>query len=137
MACEDSSYAGIISRAVFDFDRNLLMVGLPHSELLRAARSAGLNTASEVFADRAYNDSGALVSRALPGSVIENEEYVIERILEMIEKSRVKTITGNYIDIKADTICVHGDTRNAVNLVIKIKEALLENGVEIKKLYEK
>ncbi|PID82600.1 MAG: lactam utilization protein LamB [Clostridiales bacterium] len=136
MACEEKRIADSISNAVASFDSNLILVGLPNSELINSAYKKGLSVANEVFADRAYTENGKLLSRNLSGSVIEDEEYVTSRTLEMIKENRVKTITGKYIDIKADTVCVHGDTRNAVNLIVKIREALLKNGVEIKKLYE-
>src|SRR5689334_11583522 len=83
MACRDRKLADAIAKAVAGFDRSLIVFGLPGSELLSAAKSAGLNTAAEVFADRAYEPDGSLTPRTKPGSVIHETQSVVDRAVRM------------------------------------------------------
>lgn len=102
--------------------------------MISAAEAVGLRAASEVFADRAYNDDGTLVSRKLPGAMIKDEELAIKRVVRMVKEGKVTSINGNDIAIKADSICVHGDNPKALAFVKNIRETLISEGVEIKSL---
>ena len=86
----------------------------------------------EAFADRNYNDNGTLVSRVNKNAVIKNEEVLFKHVYSMITSKKVITISGNEIDILADTICVHGDNPEAVNLIKYLNKKLLEKGILIK-----
>lgn len=103
--------------------------------MIEAAEAAGLKAASEVFADRAYNDDGTLVSRKLEGSVIKDKDLAIKRVVRMVKEGKVESINGNDINIKADSICVHGDNPKALEFVKNIRETLIAEGVSIKNLF--
>ena len=109
-------------------------MGLAGSVMLEAAERIGLKTASEVFADRAYNDDGSLVARSKPGAVIHDPEAAVARAVKMAKEGKVISINGKEIDIRADSICVHGDNPKAIETVIKLRNALIEQGVEVKSL---
>ena len=112
-------------------------MGLAVSQMVKAAEETGLKAASEVFADRAYNDDGTLVSRKLPGAVIKDEELAIRRVVRMVKEGTVETISGHEIAIRADSICVHGDNPKALEFVKNIREALAAEGVEVRSLAER
>ena len=96
------------------------------AEALRAAaEKQGLAFAAEVFADRAYEDDGSLVSRTKPGAMIENEDLAIRRMLRLVESGVIESCSGREIRLEADTICVHGDSPKAVLFAKKLREALL------------
>jgi len=134
MACRDRAMADAIAKATAAFDRSLILFGLPNSELLRAGAAAGLKTAAEVFADRAYENDGSLASRAKPGSVIHDEAAVVARAVRMVAKGDVVTVDGSVITLQADTICLHGDTPGAAALAAKVRKGLEAAGVEIRPL---
>jgi len=119
-AASDFDMAMVIAKAVRDIDSSLILVGLSQSELINAAKKVGLAHASEVFADRAYNDDGSLVSRNLPGAVIHDTKVMIDRVIRMVKESVVETVNGKIIPIQADTICVHGDNAVAVEFCAAI-----------------
>lgn len=84
--------------------------------------------------DRAYEEDGSLVARSKEGAMITDENLAIERVLSMILKGKVQAISGKEIPIQADSVCVHGDGEKALLFVKKLRTALTENGVEIRKL---
>ncbi|GAA0285828.1 UPF0271 protein [Gracilibacillus halotolerans] len=121
MAAVDYTVASAIANAVHDFNPTIILYGLAKSELIRAGKDVGLTTWNETFADRRYEEDGTLTSRNTNGAVIETEQEVIEQV-RLLSQGRVKTITGNIISLETDTICVHGDNKNAVKLVQTIRE---------------
>jgi UPF0271 protein len=131
MAAADYGLAKAIAKAVYEIDKDIILMGLSGSELIKAAEDTGLRAASEVFADRAYNSDGSLVSRKIEGSVIHSVEECVNRILKMVNEGRVKAITGEEISIKADTICVHGDTPEALEFVKAIRKGLELNNTSV------
>src|SRR5512133_3479192 len=106
-AATDYNMSAVIAQAVKDLDSSLTLVGLSGSELIRAARDAGLPYASEVFADREYNDDGTLVSRSIEGAVLHDTNTVIDRAVKMITEKTVRSVSGRIIQIEADTVCIH------------------------------
>ena len=134
MACRDRVLADAIAKAVASFDRSLILFGLPDSELLRAGKAAGLATAAEVFADRAYDADGSLTSRTKPGSVIHDRQAVVERAIRMVKERQVVATDGSTIALKADTICLHGDTQGAANLARAVRQGLQSAGVHVESL---
>lgn len=134
MAAVDYKLAKAMAEAVYQVDPGIIFMGLAGSEMIRAAEDVGLRAASEVFADRAYNDDGTLVSRKLPGAVIKDKDLAISRVVRMVKEGKVESINGKDIDIKADSICVHGDNPKALEFVQNIRETLIREGVEIKNL---
>ena len=136
MAGKDEILAQAVCEGIFEYDSNLILLGLSGSKMIEAGKKIGLRTANEVFADRAYEDDGSLVARSKPGAVITDENLAVSRVVEMVKNGRVISITGNEIEIKADSICLHGDGVKAVEFAKRIKEELLKNGVEIVPLRE-
>lgn len=134
MAAKDPELALAIAEAISEVDKNLIFMGLANSEMIKAGKAMGLKTANEVFADRAYNSDGTLVSRKKEGCMITDEKLAISRVVRMVKEGKVQAITGEDIDIKADSICVHGDNPKAVEFVKSIREALEYEGVKIMSL---
>jgi UPF0271 protein len=126
-----TAQAQAVVDAVASVDANLPILGLPGSEVLRLADKTGLRGVSEAFADRAYNPDGTLVSRSKPGAVLEDPELVAEHVLRMATESVVRTIDGSILKIRAESICVHGDSPGAVAMATAVKSALGDAGVSI------
>lgn len=126
-----TAQAQAVVDAVASVDPNLPILGLPGSEVLRLAEKAGLRAVTEAFADRAYNPNGTLVSRSLPGAVLEDPGLVAEHVLRMATESAVRTIDGSILKIHAESICVHGDSPGAVAMATAVKSALGDAGVSI------
>lgn len=137
MAAVDQKLARAIAEGVYAIDSGLILMGLAGSELIRAGVEIGLSTACEVFADRAYTPAGTLVPRGVPGAVIHDKKEAAARVLEMVLEGKVTSIEGEEISIKADTICVHGDNQEALELVCSIRKTLREAGVEVKALTQR
>ncbi|MDP2424169.1 MAG: 5-oxoprolinase subunit PxpA, partial [Bacteroidales bacterium] len=129
--------ARVIAQAVKDIDSTLILVGLSQSELFRAAKEVGLAFASEFFADRAYNDDGSLVSRNLPGALLQDTQTVIDRVINMIKLKVVETISGKVIPVQAETICIHGDNEMAMSFAENLVLAFKNAGIVIKPMGEK
>jgi UPF0271 protein len=108
------------------------MLGLPGSELLRAGEKTGLHVVAEAFADRAYEPDGQLVSRRKPGAVIHDPEAVVARVVRMAREGVATAIDGSTVRLNAGTICTHGDTPGAHELVKRIRAGLEAAGVEVR-----
>jgi len=132
MAARDATLADAVARATASIDRSLVLFGLSGSALIRAGRRAGLRTACEAFADRAYRTDGTLVSRNEPGAVIDDPGTVVSRALSMVKTRSIAAIDGTSVPLDVDTICVHGDTPGAAELARRIRLALAGAGVDVK-----
>lgn len=132
MAARDAALAEAVARATATIDKSMMLFGLPGSELNAAGRRAGLRTACEAFADRAYQPDGALVSRRQPGAVIHDPEAVVQRALRMVRDQAVEAIDGSTVPLIVDTICVHGDTPGAAELAARIRAAFEDARIEVK-----
>lgn len=134
-ACVKADLADAIVDAILEtFGKDIVLLALSGSYILKRGAEKGLRVAHEVFADRAYNVDGTLVSRKLPGSMIHDKDLAIERIKRMVKEGKVTAIDGTDIDIKADSICVHGDNPDAVAFVKNIRENLEADGIEVKSI---
>ncbi|SJZ85398.1 LamB/YcsF family protein [Garciella nitratireducens] len=131
MAAKDRELAMAIAQGIYEVDSDFILVGLAGSELTKAGKEVGLKVANEVFADRAYNPDGSLVSRKKEGAVIHDVKVAISRVLRMVKEGKVEAINGEDIFIQADTICVHGDNPQAVSFVNTIRNALQKEGIEV------
>lgn len=131
MAAKDLDLAMAICEGIYEVDSKLILLALSGSKMLDAAKEKGLKAASEVFADRAYNDDGTLVARTKEGAVITDEEAAIKRVVKMVKENKVQTINGIDIPIKPDSICVHGDGVKALQFVEKISQKLKAENIEI------
>ena len=136
MAAKDSKLAQAIIEGIWEVDRNLIVLGSSGSQMIKAAKEKGLKAANEVFADRAYNVDGTLVARSLPGAMILDTNIAISRVIRMVTEGKVTAISGEDVDIKADSICVHGDNPDATQFVKLIRAELLKAKIEIKPLSE-
>lgn len=131
MGAKDPEIADAIVKAVKNFDDQLLFVGLSNSELIESCKRHNLTYKSEVFADRAYEDNGQLVSRKKEGALIKDTNQAVAQVIKMVKESKVMTINGNEIPIEADTICVHGDGQHALDFVQEIIRQFKDEGIEI------
>lgn len=132
MAGKDEKLATALCESIAEYDSELVILALSGSEMLRAAEKTGIRAASEVFADRAYEEDGSLVARQKPGAMITDEEEAIARVIRMAKEGKVTAVTGRDIEIKADSVCVHGDGPKALDFVRRIRERLNEEGIEVR-----
>ncbi|MGN6408846.1 MAG: LamB/YcsF family protein [Curtobacterium sp.] len=130
-ACADPVQAEVVVRAIAAVDPTLAVLALPDSELLRAARVHGLRAVAEVFADRAYEPDGSLVPRSRPGAVLHDPAAVADRVLRMVTEGTVTAVDGSVVPVRADSVCVHGDSPDAVAMARAIRALLDRNGVAI------
>jgi UPF0271 protein len=131
MAARDTALARAIAKAVAAFDRTLILMGLPNSALLREGEGARLRVAAEVFADRTYEADGSLTARRIPGSVIHDPARVVTRVVEMVASGQVTATDGTVVALRADTICLHGDTPGAADLARAVRAALDAAGIKV------
>ena len=131
MAAKNAKLAEAIAQAVYDVDKDLILYAQGGTESIKAAEKIGLRTASEVFADRSYQDDGTLTPRSQPGAMITDEEKSIAQVLSMVLEGKVTALSGKVIPVKADSICLHGDGPKALVFANKIRSVLLENGVKV------
>jgi len=128
----NEDYSEAVIEALKAIDPELILFAPANSGLAKMAVKAGLRVAYEVFADRAYNSDGTLVSRGLQGSVIEDSELVAERAVKMVKKRKVMAVDGKTVEFaEVHTICVHGDTLNAVELAKSLRKALTSARIEL------
>lgn len=132
MAAVDLSLAEAIARAIAEFDPRLALYGLSGSKLIEAGEKCGLQTVSEVFADRTYQPDGTLTPRTEPNAIIHDSQDAIKQVLQMVKEQTVQTTTGEVIPIMADSICVHGDNTHALQFVQELRSALTNEGITIR-----
>ena len=131
MAARDTRLAAAIAAAIAGFDRTLVFFGLAGSGMLEAGRQAGLAVAAEGFADRAYEPDGSLTPRSIAGSVIHDVEELVARASRMVREGRVRARNGADIQLRVDTLCVHGDTAGADRLAAALRVGLESAGVRV------
>jgi 5-oxoprolinase (ATP-hydrolysing) subunit A len=131
MAAKDIEVAWAIARGVARAGEEIIVVGLAGSVMIEAALEAGLRVAREGFADRAYEADGSLRSRKLDGALIHDPETAAERAVRIARDGIAVAYTGEEIPLQVDTLCVHGDTPGAVEIVKAIRRRLEEAGVEV------
>jgi 5-oxoprolinase (ATP-hydrolysing) subunit A len=132
MAARNEKMSAVIAKAIKDVDANFILYGLSGSYLITEAEKINIKTASEVFADRTYQDDGSLTSRKLANALIEDENISLQQVLQMVQEQTATSVSGNIINIKADTVCIHGDGKHAVTFAKKIHQTLRENNIAIK-----
>ena len=133
-AAKNRDFAAAIAKAVSAVDENLRFYGLSGSFLISEAEKLNLPTASEVFADRTYQNDGSLTARNLPNALIETVEQSTAQVLQMIRRQTVTSVDGKQVSIKAETVCIHGDGKNAVEFARAIHRKLRENNIEIARI---
>lgn len=137
MAVPGGDLARAIGDAVLDVDPRMILVALAGSRWADQAERMGLRVAREAFADRALNADGTLVPRSQPGAVIHDVQAVVERTVRLAAEGTVVAVTGEVIPVRADTLCLHGDTRDAVALAAALKTALEKAGVTLAPMGER
>lgn len=129
-----------LTRAMCEATReiSLDLIWLAHSgiQIGEIARSMGLKVVQEVYADRAYNADKTLVSRRLPGAVLKDPKEIGRRIKQLMEMGTITTIDGKTLKLEFDSICVHGDTPGALEMVKTIRGILVDHDVAIKPMGE-
>ncbi|MGN7399459.1 LamB/YcsF family protein [Cytobacillus praedii] len=131
-AAEKSEIAEAIAEAVYDSIPEAYLFGLCNSELIHAGQKIGLKTASEAFADRRYTEDGRLCSRLLPDAVLKSFDDILGQVKEIVFNGRVKTQSGQWLTLQADTICFHGDGKNAALYSAEIRKVLEDAGVLVR-----
>ncbi|MEQ3673418.1 5-oxoprolinase subunit PxpA [Pseudophaeobacter sp.] len=131
MACVDHAMARACYEAALEVDPDIIIMVLAATAMEDVVRDLGCNWCGEIFADRAYNDDGTLVDRSLPGAVIHDAELAGPRILQMVQEGAIITESGKRIATSIDTICLHGDTAEAVELAKSVRNSLQAGGVEL------
>jgi UPF0271 protein len=129
--CRDEVQAAAVINAVADYDPTLPVLTLPVSVVHEVAAAEGVPTVCEAFADRAYTAAGALVSRREPGAVLHDVATVSARARQMAVEGAVTAVDGSSVPISARSICVHGDTPDAVGLARAVRNDLLAAGVAL------
>ncbi|CDH32733.1 LamB/YcsF family protein [Xenorhabdus bovienii] len=127
----DERQALAVIEGILVIDPNLALVGLAGSNILRLAQEKGLKTIAEAFADRAYTAAGELVSRREAGAVLHDANLVAQRMLQLVTEGGVDSIDGKFTPIKADSICVHGDSPGALDMAKQVKKVLQQAGITI------
>lgn len=131
MANESTDIAEAIAEAAYRIDPDMYVVGQSNSKLIKAGARAGMRTLNEVFADRNYEKNGALTPRSHEQALIVQSKFSSERMIRMVKEHKVESRTGEDIPMRADTICVHGDSPDALQHVIELSQALKAAGVDI------
>ena len=131
MAARDDAMAAAIARAVRAVDASLVLFGLSGSPLVAAGERAGLRVASEVFADRGYWPDGSLAPRGTPGAVITDIAEVVGRAVGMAQGQPVRCADGTSVSVRAETICIHGDTPGAAALARAVRSGLSAAGMDV------
>ncbi|MFF7771921.1 LamB/YcsF family protein [Streptomyces massasporeus] len=127
----DEEQAAAVVDGVLLADAALPVLGLPGSRLLELAGKAGLPVVTEAFADRAYTDAGTLVPRTLEGAVVTDPDAVVERSVSLARSGEVVARSGTRIEVRARSLCLHGDTPGAVDLARRVRERLAACGVRV------
>jgi UPF0271 protein len=131
-AAKDAVLANAICAAVRTFNPELALFGLAGSELISAAKQAKLTAIEEVFADRAYNADGSLVSRTLPGAMIEDEAQAIAQTISLVKDKQVTALDGCIVKVNAQTVCLHGDGAHALEFARQIRARLSNERIAIR-----
>jgi UPF0271 protein len=127
----DSDQARAVAEAVHASDPTLPVLGLAGSVFFTEARRLGLRTVAEAFADRAYQPDGQLVSRSDAGAVLTDPAQIAERVLSMVTTGSVTAVDGSAVAIEVESVCVHGDSPDAVTIAGAVRERLLAEGIEL------
>jgi len=129
MAMRDRELANAIGRAIAQIDAKLILFAPENSELARAGTTNGLQIAPEVFADRNYLSDGSLVPRARPDALLHDPEEAATRVIRMLREGKVRSVDGVDVDVRAETICLHGDKPGAVDFARALKSRLEKESV--------
>lgn len=133
MTCEDPIMARSCYEAALSVAPNLSMMVLAATAQMEAVKELGCKWVAEIFADRVYNDDGTLVDRSSPSALIRDAKVAGPRIAQMIKEKAIITNSGKRIKTRIDTVCVHGDTPEAINIAKSVAYALKDAGIILRK----
>ena len=131
MAANDEALSEAMARAVRDLGPEVFLYCLSGSKSFEKAKSQGVKTLGEVFADRGYSDDGTLAPRDRPGGMIEEAAKAVKQALGMIEEGQVTSLSGKRVPVAAETICLHGDQPGAVPFAVALRKAFLERNITV------
>jgi 5-oxoprolinase (ATP-hydrolysing) subunit A len=131
MAVRNQGLADAIARAIASVDPKLILFAPDKSWLARAGEARGLQIAREIFADRNYLSDGWLVPRTRPDALLRDPKEAAQRVLRMLREGKVRSIEGGDVEVRGETICVHGDTPGAVEFAGELRSQLEGEGVRI------
>ena len=131
VAVNDLTHSRNICEAILEVDSDLILVALTGSSWVDIANQMGVRVAREAFIDRAVNSDGSLVSRSVEGAVLDDIDQVVARTLSIVNDGFVKSVSGEEVQIQADTICIHGDTPNSPEIAKLVNLELTKSGVQI------
>ena len=134
MACEDYKLAKTIAESIIKINKDLIFLVPAGSEMEKAGKKLGMKIATEIFADRNYEDDGNLVSRSKKNAMIIDPKIAEQHIIKMVQNQALNCYSGKQIPCEIDSICVHGDGKSAVNTAKQIREGLVNSGVTLKPL---
>ncbi|PLR98453.1 LamB/YcsF family protein [Bacillus sp. T33-2] len=134
MAAKSAPLAESIAEAVYKVDPQLVFFGLSGSELVKAGKKLGLRSVNEVFSDRTYQQDGSLTPRKHPDALIKDHEVAVSQVIRMVKDGKVTSLQGEDVEIKADTVCIHGDGESALDFAKYINSALKESGITVAKI---
>lgn len=134
MAAKSFPISEAIAEAIYRVEPDLILFGLAGSELIKAGKKVGLRSASEVFADRTYQEDGSLTPRRDANALIKERSVAVNQVIQMINHGKVATSSGKEIPIKADTICIHGDSEKALDFARFISSCLNESEITVTKV---
>lgn len=132
MSARDPLIAQVIAKAVKNFNSQLILVGLSGSCSIEQAIEIGLDTISEVYADRTYQDDGTLTPRGTAEAMITDPVKAAAQVLEMVQEGMVTTVSGLKIPIIAESICLHGDGPHVLEFATSIHQTLKAKGIDIR-----
>ena len=134
MACEDYELAKIISDSIIQVNKDLIFLVPTGSQMEKAGKKLGMKIATEIFADRNYEDNGNLVSRSKSNAMITDPEIAKKHVIKMVKNQALNCYSGKQIPCEIDSVCVHGDGQSAVKTAKQIREGLIKVGVTLKPL---
>lgn len=131
MATTDPTLAEAIAQAVYDISPSLVLFGLSEGELAKAGEKVGLKTAHEIFADRTYQSNGTLTSRKQPDALITETDHAINQVIKLVKEGKVLSQQKEEVSLRAHTICIHGDGKQAIKFSEDVKAALENNEIDV------
>ena len=134
MACENFELASVIAKLIIQANKDLIFLVPTGSEMEKAGKKLKMKVAAEIFADRNYEDDGNLVSRSKPNALITDPEVAKNHVIKMVKNQALNCFSGKQIPCDIDSICVHGDGKNAVGTAKEIRDGLIKTGVTLRPL---
>ena len=131
MTAKQPELAKAVAQAVYDIDPTL-QIYVANANMTAAALEKGLPVAYEIYADRTYQDNGTLTPRSQAHAMIEDVETSIAQVRQMITQGKVRALSGLEVDIRAYTLCIHGDQPGALHFAQELRQALTRDGIEFK-----